>query len=456
RKYFMVLVMIFLGLVLKVSYGYNQYKMNSVPLMAAQHIPGFFGFTMRGTLKKLGIEAPSRDEVRIKSEIDANDLLNYPAAKIERDLSKKKYNVVWLACESWRWDMLDAEIMPAASAFAKKSTNFKDHYSGGNGTRQGMFSMFYGIYGNYWDVIMKNRQSPVLMDWMIEDGYNFNCQTSAKFSYPEFDQTIFSRISSDNLYSYDKGLTWQRDQHNTKKFINYLKSVDRSKPFMSFMFFESTHAPYEFPQDAVIRENHAPAINYATVKESDGPRIKDRYINSSHHLDMRLGEIFKTLEEEQLLEDTIVVLVGDHGEEFFEKGRLGHNSTFVQEQIRTPLVIYFPDRDAEVYEQMSSHLDIVPMLAPYFGVRNAASDFSIGYNLLDGKSKRDHAILADWSKVFFVGEKYKTYLPSSSAGYAMQELRDLDDRKLPSVDVFYKENKRLLFNIQRNMSKFMH
>ena len=56
--------------------------------------------------------------------------------------------------------------------------------------------------------------------------------------------------------------------------------------------------------------------------------IKNRYINSVHHLDAQFGRIYDYLKQHQLLENTIVIMNGDHGEEFMEKGFWGHNSTF--------------------------------------------------------------------------------------------------------------------------------
>ena len=63
---------------------------------------------------------------------------------------EKPLNIVWLVSESWRWDMLNPEIMPNTWAVTQNAHRFTRHYSGGNGTRMGMFAMFYGLYGTYW------------------------------------------------------------------------------------------------------------------------------------------------------------------------------------------------------------------------------------------------------------------------------------------------------------------
>lgn len=69
------------------------------------------------------------------------------------------------------------------------------------------------------------------------------------------------------------------------------------------------------------------------------------------------------------MEDTIVIVTGDHGEEFMEKGRWGHRSTFSQEQIQVPLIIWIPESGKGDHSFMTSHIDIVPTIAPYLGVK---------------------------------------------------------------------------------------
>ena len=134
--------------------------------------------------------------------------------------------------------------------------------------------------------------------------------------------------------------------------------------------------------------------------------IKNRYINSVHHLDMQYGRIFDYLKTHQLLDNTIVILIGDHGEEFMEHGFWGHNSTFVDQQIRTPLVIYVPGMKPLVSDQVTSHMDVIPTIMPKLGVSNPTSDYALGYNLLSGE-KRHYTYCSDWDKVTYIDDEVK-------------------------------------------------
>ena len=125
---------------------------------------------------------------------------SYPAGKIETINPKNPLNIIWLVSESWRADTFTDEIMPNTVAFAKNASRFDYHYSGGNGTRMGMFTQFYSLYGNYWFPFLSERKGPVLFDVLQIQDYQFSMYTSAKFTYPEFDKTIFSSLPKEVLH----------------------------------------------------------------------------------------------------------------------------------------------------------------------------------------------------------------------------------------------------------------
>ena len=456
RKYAIGTVLILCGVCNGFIFAWNHYVKNPAPLLASGVIPAYQRVTMHGFFSEtLKISEPDREELLMRTGRSGG--IDYPKAPIRRRADRKRYNVVWLACESWRSDMLDPEIMPRTAEFAAKhGVSFRRNYSGGNGTRQGMFSMFYGLYGSYWHPFLASRTGALLIDWMIEDGYEFGCFTSAKFSYPEFDQTIFSKLPSEVLHSDDDGLTYTRDERNTARLIEFIRAERGGKPFMAFMFFESPHAPYEFPEERARFSDYADKVTYLGLGAGESERIKNRYRNSCYTLDGFLDRVFTVLREENRLDDTIVVLIGDHGEEFFEKGRLGHNSDFVQEQILTPLVLHLPGVKPGVYDRMSSHLDVPAMLAPYFGVENPPSDFSLGKNLLSPEApERRYTVVAGWDQLFFAGEKYKMLLPVNSFDAVVMQLRDGEDRPLPDRSVFFRECRDELVEVQRDLRRFL-
>ena len=438
------------------SYAYSHYTMNPAPLMASKSIPFFIPATAGSFFKSLGVKKPSREAVILKLA-SKNHIGNYPQNPIKRDQSKnKKYNIVWLACESWAARLYSEEIMPQTAKFAAKGITFKNHFSGGNVTRQGMFSMFYSIPGSYWHSFLAARKGPLFIDWLKEDDYNFHCITSSKFSYPEFDQTIFFAVPSEKLHSDSKGATFERDQRNLKLLLRSIEeAASTGKPFMRFMFFESTHHPYAFPEEATLYKDYLESFNIVQTTAKDAPAIFRRAANSARHLDMCLGQVFDLLEKKDLLKNTIVVVAGDHGEEYYEKGRLGHSSAFNNEQTKTTFILYYPGITPGTYDKMSSHMDIVPILAKFFGVSNPSSDYSCGFDLLSPeKPERRYSLIADWDRVFFAGTKYKSLIPLDAHSVAAQVITDADDKELPDVKPFYKEYGKDLIKVQQDLTVF--
>lgn len=437
------------------SYAYAHYKMWPSPLVAANAIPLYARTTASAFFKNLGIKKPDRDAMILKLA-NKDFIKNYPQNPIERTKEHPSYNVIWLACESWAKRLFTEEIMPETAAFAGKGVVFRKHYSGGNVTRQGIFSMFYALPGSYWHSFLAAREKPLFIQWLQEDGYSIKCITSSKFSYPEFDQTVFASIASKDLHSDSEGQTFERDQRNLKLLLKSIEEgASSGKPFMRFMFFESTHHPYAFPEEATLYKDYLKSFNIVQTSAKDAPAIFRRAANSAHHLDMCLGRVFDLLEKKDLLKNTIVVVVGDHGEEYYEKGYLGHSSSFNNEQTMSPLILYYPGIKPGVYENMSSHLDIVPMLAKFFGVKNPSGDYSCGYDLLSKeKPRRRYALIADWDRVFFAGEKYKSLLPTDAHSAAAQIITDADDQELPDTDLFYKEYGKDLIQVQKDLTIF--
>ena len=169
---------------------------------------------------------------------------------------------------------------------------------------------------------------------------------------------------------------------------------------------------------------------------------------------MLIGQVFALLKKLHLMDNTIVIVVGDHGEEYFEKGYLGHSSKFNEEQTRTPFILYYPGITPGVYEHMSSHLDIIPIIARHFGVENPPEDYSCGIDLLTPANSRHYSLIANWDELFFVGEKYKSLIPLNPISFARQIVTDANDTTLDAVNDFYALYNADLVKVQHEISRF--
>ena len=290
---------------------------------------------------------------------------------------------------------------------------------------------------------------------MQQQGYQLEMFTSAKFSYPEFDKTIFSKIPADKLHASAGTGGFKNDRDNITNLLKFMKDRDVSKPFMTFMFFESPHAPYTFPADLVVKKDYLPHTNYATIDvKKNIELIYNRYLNSVHHLDTQHKRIFDFLEQEKLMDDTIVIITGDHGEEFMEAGRWGHNSEFHQDQIRVPMILHIPGKKSQQYKEMSSHLDIPALLGPYLGIENPSADYSLGHNLL-ADEKRDFTVVSSWNNIGFIGKKGKVEISLSNAFALGNRVTSVDDKAVSEQEREEIEKDPLVFKMIKGLSEFL-
>ena len=434
----------------RVTYGVSHIRGYQPVLLASGAFPLYLPLTFRSLAEKFGVDVKRSGRLKVSTDLSK---LTYPLEPLQIDKPSVPQNIVWLVAESWRWDMLDPEIMPATWAFSRHAHRFNRHFSGGNGTRMGLFSMFYGLYGPYWFSFLDERRSPVLMDVLQAEDYQFSMYTSAKFSYPEFDKTLFAGVPADCLHQDQTGPGWQRDRQNVTELLAFIEKRDKTRPFMSFMFFESPHARYYFPKESVIRKPYLAELNYAAMSlDKDIGLMKNRYINACHHLDSQFARVLDALDQADLLDTTMVVITGDHGEEFMEKGRWGHNSAFHQEQIRVPLVLWIPGQGSADHDQMTSHLDIAATLLPRIGLHNAAETYSLGYDLL-GPLSRDFTVVSNWSRICIAGPDFKAVFPIKSSA-AQTIVTTVDDEKSDNPDLVFKTRRDIFQKVLHHLARF--
>jgi hypothetical protein len=454
RLRWLIPLLLLLGLGERVAYGYSSATHFQPILFASERYPLYLPLTFRKLAARMGIDREIGGDRGMHVK---NSALNYPLAPLRIEPPARPPNIVWLVAESLRFDMLDPKIMPKLWQFSEQALRMERHYSGGNLTQMGVFSMFYGLYGNYWFPMYAARRTPVLMDVMQQQNYQFSLHTSQRFTFPAFDKTIFAGMNPADLHPLSSGApAWQRDVHNIDDLLKYIDGRDPSRPFMTYMFFESTHASYDFPPEAAIARPYLEDFNYLTTDYAAKiDQIKNRYINASHHIDGQIGRVIDHLRRNKLLDNTIVIVLGDHGEEFMERSRWGHSAEFNRFQTSTPAVLWVPGQTPRVTRTITSHLDIPATLLPLLGVRNPPDDYSMGKDLLSPDFHREYAVAADWNRIAYLGTDYKVAFPiNATGGVIRDEVTDGDDRPLADESTAKRAIQPAMLEMMRNLARF--
>lgn len=355
-----------------------------------RHLPLFKPATAKRFMVKHGLV--SLDENwklnKLSEQKTKNNATNYPLSRLEFQPGAESLNIVFVAVDSWRFDMLDGNITPEISRFIKEHpvSKFENHTSGGCGTRTGVFSLFYGVFGSYWLCMETEQIGPVLIDELLNRNYQMGIFASAKLTTPAFNQTVFSAVSDLRLRS-DGNNAWQRDLDLVEDWEDWFDKRDVDKPFFNFLFFDSAHA-YTFPPD--YKRPFTPMlerIDYHKLDKDFNPLpLVNRYKTSLHYIDSLIGRVLNRLDKEGALEKTIVVITSDHGQEFNDNGKnyWGHGSNFTQYQIKVPLVVYWPGKENASYTHLTNHVDLAPtLISDLLKCQNPLSDYSNGRDLFD-------------------------------------------------------------------------
>ena len=441
----------------KSLYAYADIVNNVNIIRKAKLYPLYQPLTVKRFARKvLHIEVNREEEFKMNT--NQRDI-HYPKEQIRFDpLRDKKYNVIILAVEGLRFDMLDPEIMPNTWKFSRQNLTFTNHYSGGNGSRFGIFSLFYGIHGSYWHTFLSHRISPVLMDAMIGKGYDFSILSSTMLTFPEFRKTAFIRVPSFIEDSFETSDMIERDRIIADKLIAYASSHSKEKPFFSYLFFNSSHQMYKYPPEfgkflpVVQRED----VNYFTDTEDRATisMIKNRYMNAVYYVDSLIGKIIASLEKQGLMDKTVLLITGDHGDEFYENGYFGHTSAFGDYQIRTVFILHVPGEHPRSIERLTSHMDFVPTIMELMGTVTPVESYSQGLSLL-GNRKHDYVSSANWDTAAMIDDQVKIVYSTELYNIDKFEVRNKGDYVIvPNTREMVRQKKGHLAETFRSMSEF--
>jgi len=334
-------------------------------------------------------------------------LLRYPVeAPRFLETPAKRPNIAIFVLDSLRADALTPDMMPRTTALAARPSArvFQDHYSGGNATRFGLFSLLYSLHGSYWIPVSTEETSPVLIDSLLDLDYDMGIFSSASMNYPEFRSTAWVRIPEDVHDELEGQGPAERDTAQVpavSAWLDQREAENDTDPFFLFSLLDSPHQIYSFPKDDAPFTPFAEGLDYTSLSNgaSDEEKLllKNSYKNAVHHADAVVGQLLDELERRGELENTIVIVTGDHGEEFWENGFFGHTSNFTGAQVHVPFVMAGPGVPAGTEMLPTSHLDVVPTLLEMLGADPAnRSEWSLGENLFAPPGPDRRRIVSGW------------------------------------------------------------
>ena len=141
-----------------------------------------------------------------------------------------------------------------------------------------------------------------------------------------------------------------------------------NQPFLASYLTITSHHDYSVPPDF---EKH---------EFVEDEKLND-YLNTIHYQDQFLQQLFQQYKQMGLYEDTVFVVVGDHGEAFGEHGRYQHDNVPYGEGTHVPFFVHDPQNPTpQRYESPANHTDILPTLMDTLGFQIKNGKYP-GYSL---------------------------------------------------------------------------
>ncbi len=343
-------------------------------------MPLYFPLKAKRRLAKLGWVDPAEvEKQRLLRRANAPDSgqLRYPLAPMQCSTDTALPNIAVIVIDALRPDRIDAQRTPALAAFAAEAQQFTDHYSGGNSSRMGFFSLFYGLPSTYWQSFYDLQRPPVLMQQLDAHGYEVMAFSAVGFGSPaQIDRTLFAatpptsrRTPGEHTYGSDNSaITVLWEQWLTQR-------ADPARPWFGLLYYD----PGKF---AVGQPAGFPA------EWSEARKLEAGYMARLGANDREIAAVLATLDAVDNDRDTLVIITSDHGYEFDELGLgyLGHASNYGEWQLRATLLMRWPGREPRIFRHRSAHQDVpATLLEEVFGCSNPPSDYSSGSNLFAGK-----------------------------------------------------------------------
>ncbi len=275
--------------------------------------------------------------------------------------TQPRRHLVMLWCESLRADMFAAE-MPAMCALASHHLYLRQHCATNNNTINAMAALHYGFLPVQLLQFFDRHESPAWHRWLRQCGYRLvHFEAIDAWGAMPTHQEFTMRYRPRDAGGY----------RSTELVLDdIIEELQKGGPCVLDGYLFNTHWNYYYPPEFT---RYQPTLDVDADLFGADPtpdlalRVGNRFRNASRYLDHLLARFFARLHSAGLASNTVVVILGDHGESLGEAGYLGHCTGPMPEQFRVPCVIVTPDAVCQAIDVPTTHLDVVPTLAPFLG-----------------------------------------------------------------------------------------
>ena len=217
---------------------------------------------------------------------------------------------------------------------------------------------------------------------------------------------------------------------------------NRQQPFYLWSHFLDTHMPYcpgQLPNWPKNAKSYLRSTGYEDdldlsavcdkVPTSDEANFVfgAAYDSAVNYTDEQIGRVMDALLETGLLDSTLVVVAGDHGEELGEHGEYGHRFRFYDECVNVPIMFHMPCIKEQKIEGLADLTDIAPTVLGIADIEIPTS--YVGDDLTSHSGNKDYIQMEVFHRGNCLFEKKPVYMGvrSKTHKYIWKEWQDHED-----------------------------
>ncbi len=302
--------------------------------------------------------------------------------------ARRPVHVFVYLIDTLRADSLSPErrTSPQIAAFARDGVTYRNAWSASSWTLPAVVSILTGTYPFRHGVMRGNTRFsgdvvPSLATLLAAAGYDTlgisqSYVASARFGIDAgFDRFYLSDQLNGRL---------SRSQEIRRYLLaGLLERRESRRPLFAYVHTVAPHSPYaptgenrRFERETpgtLAAENYLPSL-FLTQDFGDDPRevahLRALYDGEVAYADRELGRFVALLRHLDLYDDSLIVLLSDHGEEFGEHGGFDHGRTLYEELLRIPLIIKYPHSQGagRMIAERVSVVDVLPTILKAAGV----------------------------------------------------------------------------------------
>jgi phosphoglycerol transferase MdoB-like AlkP superfamily enzyme len=315
-------------------------------------------------------------------------------------------NLIVIMMESVDEIFINPEYYPTFYKLYTEGWSFTNSYSPrnscstGNNEMSGMIS----LYSIYRTCTANNYKNNEYFESIFNLFNNAGYKTSSFHDYTEkyyYRSTIHKNMGSGAYYGVsDLGIAYDAAYEEWPSDVllmeEAMKRIDTSSPFMAWITTVTSHQPYYTSSE--MGDKYLSLFsdtNYSTSLK--------RYMSKLKELDYALERLLNLLEEEGVLDDTVIVLYGDHYPYGLSTSDINkavsYNVNEKNNVDKTPFVIYNTQLTSESFSQYTSYMNILPTIANLFDL-DYDPRLYMGEDILSSdyiNSYKNRVILADGS-----------------------------------------------------------